>query len=149
MPPPADRAPTGHIPGFGTVTTARTTTWSPLPARPTHEERLGNDGYIRGATLTTAIQNALNSLTQGRTVKQTVLLQGTFSYHQGDQHPSYTILKIDGMVEWGVVIGRLHTDGEQQETTFEVSGGEWGGNRGHEVHDVPSSNRCTSKVCRT
>jgi hypothetical protein len=82
-----------------------------------------------GTNAATAIQTALNSLSSGRTVKQTVLLQGTFVITKAISIPSYTILELDGKVTWGSsAVGYMLT--ASSKSNFEVRGGEWDGNKG-------------------
>lgn len=82
-----------------------------------------------GTNAATAIQTALNSLTSGRTVKQAVLLQGTFVITKAISIPSYTILELDGKVTWGSsAVGYMLTATDKN--NFEVRGGEWDGNKG-------------------
>jgi len=89
-----------------------------------------------GSNAATAIQTALNSLTSGRTVKQTVMLQGSFSVTKAISIPSYTILVLDGKIEWGSTsVGYIIT--ASNKNNIEVRGGEWDGNR--DVRSMTSS----------
>jgi parallel beta-helix repeat protein len=149
-PPPADPGTDpGTNPGSGTVTTGSYDYLVTASGSTYTTKSASGTTVYSGSNPTTAIQTALNSLTQGRTVKQTVLLQGTFSITKAISIPSYTILKLDGKVEWGSSsVGYILT--ASNKNNIEVRGGEWDGNR--DMRSMTSSSnpmyfyRCTDVI---
>jgi polygalacturonase len=88
------------------------------------------DGAVmhNGTDALDAIQEAIGSLTPGRSEKEAVLLQGDFVISGTIEVPSHTLLYLDGKVAWGGS-GRGHMVASSSETDIEVQGGEWDGNR--------------------
>jgi hypothetical protein len=84
-----------------------------------------------------AINNAISSLTSGRTTKEKVLLQGTFTISSSINIASYTILQLDTGAKINAangMSGLMVT--ATSKSNFEIVGGEWNGNRANRtVHN--------------
>jgi hypothetical protein len=128
--------------GSGTLPTG----WDSLPivtAAPTTAAKYtvtvsGSTYYAKdanGNTLTsgsaahTVINAAINALTSGRTTKEKVKLQGVFSLTSPILPTSYTILEVDGTVNWGNT-GAGHMVYALNKSDIEITGGTWDGKRG-------------------
>lgn len=94
----------------------------------------GKTGHLDycGTKATEIIQSALDSLTNGRTWKEKVLLKGTFTIESTIKIPSYTILEIQGEIKLAdnanvnVIENSEPTDGN---TEIEIVGGKIDGNK--------------------
>ncbi len=75
-----------------------------------------------------SIQKALSSLTSGRTVKETVQLQGSFVLTKALSVPSYTVLNLDGTITMGAGsnTNMIYSSGVSY---VDIVGGEWNGNQ--------------------
>jgi hypothetical protein len=92
---------------------------------------LSYNGTDAGAVL----QYALNSLTGGRTSKETVYLKGNFVFSSSVVIPSYTKIVVDGSVKLAnsfssSTIVLFSVDGV---SNVEITGGDWNGNGANQV----------------
>ncbi|MDW5562420.1 MAG: right-handed parallel beta-helix repeat-containing protein [Methanomassiliicoccus sp.] len=168
--PSATTDPTTNTTTGTTDTTTNTTTGANSTVASSYKYIVTNVGgtyyaknAVTGATISsgtnaaTVIQAALNSLTSGRTVKEGVLLQGSFTLTSAITIPSYTTLKLEGTVTATSSNHMLTANGQanQPKAYFDIVGGEWNGNgkssipfyfrycsdvsvSGLKVHDSPS-----------
>ena len=80
------------------------------------------------ANAATAINKAIGLLTQGRTSKEKVLLQGNFTLTTAIQVTSYTILELNGKVTVGASTNN-HAVSASSKCFIDIQGGEWDGNQ--------------------
>lgn len=81
-----------------------------------------------GTGASAVINAAIDSLTDGRTTKEAVLLSGTFSLTAPIELDSYTTLRLDGTAAWGTTgTGFMLTAEDAHD--FQVLGGLWDGKR--------------------
>jgi hypothetical protein len=81
--------------------------------------------------------NAVNSLTVGRTWKETVLFKGTFVFDSTLMVPSYTKIILDGKISLSNYVNVSIISNKDFSTTgntqIELQGGEWDGNQANEL----------------
>ncbi|MDW5562443.1 MAG: right-handed parallel beta-helix repeat-containing protein [Methanomassiliicoccus sp.] len=124
--PPSTTTPTSYT--YAYTVTASGSTYTTKSASGT--------SVYSGTNAATAIQTALSSLTSGRTAKQAVLLQGTFSITKAITIPNYSVLVLNGTVSWGNT-GTGYMLAASGAHDFEVQGGTWDGKR--DVRSTTSS----------
>jgi len=99
------------------------------PSGSTYYVKNANGAVVYSSTnAASAIQKAIDSLTSGRTTKETVLLQGTFTLTKAIQMRSYTILQLSGKITMGTN-SNTHMATASGISNFEIVGGEWNANQ--------------------
>ena len=111
------------------ATTSSTYKYMVYPSGSYYNVKNANGAVVYSSTnAASAIQKAIDSLTSGRTTKETVLLQGTFTLTKAIQMRSYTILQLSGKITMGTN-SNTHMATASGISNFEILGGERNANQ--------------------